>query len=300
MTRNVEVPRTLGLLPTSAVVTHLSRGVQSGIERPAVAALTKSATMKDKSESRWRTQPVRVLLDEAMSRFDGKRTAAADEWLAPRLHATLRMTRVEAANEELWNFLAMVVAPDYVIWRHRGRPVTPPARFSGPHFTQAFSRLWWAAELFRDGRDYAPVETACRVQDVLNTTMRMDVIDHRPSALAILRIVEGLLAENTSHIGDYVNALSQAVNTAGSTLLYDVVAPDTPPDDDALQGWIAAAENVPPVLWGLLPDGPDDGAVNAGSIETLVPLFEELLADAPRRRRSRHAADAGADEDELG
>lgn len=116
----------LGLLPSSSVTKHLGRGVQTGVERPPIATLTKSSTMKDESESRWRTQPVRELLDEAMNRFEGKR-AAADGWLAPRLHATLRMTRSEAANDELWNFLALVVAPDYVVWRHKGASVaTPP------------------------------------------------------------------------------------------------------------------------------------------------------------------------------
>jgi len=297
VTRNVEVPKMLGLLPSSAVTKHLGRGVQTGVERPPIATLTKSSTMRDESESRWRTQPVRELLDEAMNRFDGKRTAA-DGWLAPRLHATLRMTRTEAANDELWNFLALVVAPDYVVWRHKGASVAMPARFSGTHYTQAFSRLWWAAELFRDGSDYGPVAIACHVQDILNTTMRLDIIDHRPTAMAILHIVQRLIAENTSHVGDYVNSLSSAVNAAGSTLVYDVMAPDAPADDEALQSWIAEAENMAPVLWGILPDGPDDGDVRSDSIDALVPLFEKLLEDAPRRARSRHSAETENDDDD--
>ncbi|MDH6680582.1 hypothetical protein M2284_004811 [Rhodococcus sp. LBL1] len=296
MTRSIEVPKMLGMLPNSAVTKHLGRGVQAGVEWPPITTLTKSAVMKDESESRWRTQPIRELLDEAMNRFDGKR-ALADGWLAPRLHATLRMTRSEAANEELWNFLALMVAPDYVVWRHRGASVAPPARFSGAHFTQAFSRLWWAAELFRDGSDYGPVEVACRVQDILNTTMRLDVIDHRPTASAILRIVQRLIDDKTSHIGDYVNALSSAVNAAASTLVYDVMAPDAPADDEALQAWIAEAENMAPVLWGILPDGPDDGRVPAESVDILTALFDDLLETAPRRVRSRHSADSDADEE---
>ncbi|NKS50162.1 hypothetical protein GS480_15655 [Rhodococcus hoagii] len=296
MKRSVEAPKRLGLLPSSAITKHLGRGVQAGIQPPPIATLTKSSVLKDESESRWRTQPVRELLDEAMNRFDGKRTAA-DSWLAPRLHATLRMTRNEAADEELWNFLALVVAPDYVVWRHKGASVAPPARFSGAHYTQAFSRLWWAAELFRDGSNYRPVEVACGVQDVLNTTMRLDVIDHRPTAAAILRIVQRLIDENTSHIGDYVNSLSSAVNSAGSTLVYDVMAPDSPADDEALQAWIAEAENMAPVLWGILPDGPDDCSVRPESVDTLTSLFVELLEAAPRRVRSRHSAESDDDEE---
>lgn len=44
-----------------------------------------------------------------MFAFDEERTRA-DAWLAPRLHATLRLTRQEAADRRLWNHLALAVA----------------------------------------------------------------------------------------------------------------------------------------------------------------------------------------------
>ncbi|MFJ7259471.1 DUF6339 family protein [Streptomyces globosus] len=237
---------------------------------------------------------MRELVEKAMERFDTRRTDA-DPWLAPRLHATLRMTRGEAADSRLWNYLAMIVAPDYVIWRHRAadaddtRGSAQAARFRGAHYTQTFARLWWAAELFRDGPDYRPVETACTVQDVLQNTMRMDVIDHRPTAQAILQVVENRRREGTARIGDQVNALSAAVNAAGSTLMFDVLAPDPSPDGDALRDWIDDAEDAPPVPWDVLPEGPDDGRVRRSSIEALVPLFDELLRDASLRDRSKGA-----------
>ncbi|MFI8997909.1 DUF6339 family protein [Streptomyces sp. NPDC053542] len=227
---------------------------------------------------------MRQLIDEAMRRFADQRTAA-DGWLAPRLHATLRLTRAEAADSRLWNHLALLVAPDYVVWRHKGTETVSTARFSGAHYTQTFSRLWWAAELFRDGADYRPVETACRVQDVLNTTLRLDVIDHRPTALAIVQIVDRLIASATPRPGDHVNALSSAVNTAGSTLVYDVLAPDPGGDGEALLEWIAEAQDAPAVPWERVPDGPDDGRVSSRSVDVLVTLFEKLLAEAPRRQR---------------
>ncbi|MGP3686308.1 DUF6339 family protein [Streptomyces sp. IBSNAI002] len=269
---------------------YLGRAVQTGQERPPQVALRRAAEMLGAAH-RWRTGPVRVLIDESMRRFGDQRTAA-DGWLAPRLHATLRMTRAEAADGRLWNFVAMVVAPDYVAWRHRGSDrgsgsgAATAARFCGPHYTQAFSRLWWAAELFRDGADYRPVEAACRVQDVLQTTMRLDVIDHRPTAQAILKVLERQLAAGVSRPGDQVNALSAAVNAAGSTLVYDVLAPDRPADTDALQEWIDEAEDAAEAPWGRLPEGPGDGVVSRSSVEALVPIFEQLLVDAPLRDRS--------------
>jgi hypothetical protein len=194
----------------------------------------------------------------------------------------------------------MVVAPDYVVWRHKGADdaegpgVATAARFSGLHYTQTFSRLWWAAELFRNGDDYRPVVTACRIQDVLNTTMRLDVIDHRPTAQAMIRVVGGLLDAKVARPGDHVNAFSAAVNAAGSTLMYDVLAQDTDPDVDELHDWIrdGAGEAVD---WENLPDGPDDCRVAAASVEALLPLFERLREEAPLRRRKSVRTDDEAE-----
>ncbi|OKJ90895.1 hypothetical protein AMK31_00780 [Streptomyces sp. TSRI0107] len=280
----------LGLLPDAAVAKHLGRGMQSGQENPPQVALRKSSTSPPGHESRWLTAPIRELLDKAMERFDDNRTAA-DGWLAPRLHATLRMTRAEAGDARLWNHLAMLVAPDYVVWRHKGNEIAQSSRFSGPHYTQCFSRLWWVAELFRDGPDYRPVEVACSVQDVLNTTLRLDVIDHRPTAQALVRVLGDLIAAGKPRPGDHVNALSSAVNAAGSTLVYDVLAPDTPQLVEELQDWIA--EDAPAVPWDSLPKGPNDGSVPVTSVEALLPLFENLLAEAPIRRRGRTTEDSG-------
>ncbi len=283
-----DLPLVLGLLPNAAVAKFLTRGMQSGQEKPPLVALRKASVSLPPTEARWGIAPIRELLDVAMERFAG-RPVDADGWLAPRLHATLRMTRAEAADSRLWNFLSMIAAPDYVVWRHKGAEITPAARFSGPHYTQAFARLWWAAELFRNADDYRPVEVACSVQDVLNTTMRLDVIDHRPTAFAIIRVLEELKRSNVSRLGDRANALSSAVNTAGSTLLYDVLAPDEPADQDAVHDWITEAEDMAPVHWDRLPDGPDDGEVSEDAVKVLIPLFRQLLEEAPVRQRKKAA-----------
>jgi hypothetical protein len=280
-----DVPQYLGLLPDAVASKHITQGVQSGLVHPPQIALRKAALQLPRSDPRWLVAPVLELLDEARDRFVENRVEA-DGWLAPRLHGTIRMTRAEAADSRLWNHLALIVAPDYVVWRHSNGEEATVGRFSGPHYTQAFSRLWWAAELFRNGPDYRPVEIACRVQDVLNTTMRLDVIDHRPTAQAILQVVARMLKEKVSRPGDQVNALSSAVNAAGSTLVYDMLAPDEPTDQDELLDWIDETGRVAAVPWDRLPDGPEDGHVDPHAVKTLYNLFEELLAEAPQRRRT--------------
>ncbi|WP_343983760.1 DUF6339 family protein, partial [Streptosporangium amethystogenes] len=184
-------PQRIALLPDSEALRFLTSGVLDGKEQLPQALISKACRPLDDSP-RWETRLLRDFIDEAMRRFGDGPPTAADAWLAPRLHAILRITRREAADAGLWNFLSMGLAPDYVFWRHIGRakksddPQTVNShRFCGPFHTQAFARLWWAAELFRDGDDYSPVELASRNQDVFNTVLRMEIIHHRPTAQAL-------------------------------------------------------------------------------------------------------------------
>ncbi|MET7935947.1 DUF6339 family protein [Streptomyces sp. NPDC005322] len=273
---------------------YLTRGVLTGQEDPPLVACVRSSETIEGhgNNARWTMRPLRELFDDAM-RMHAERTHA-DAWLAPRLHATLRLTRAEAAESGLWSFLALVVAPDYVIWRHlppereNKRPAVTADRFCGSHYKQAFARLWWAAELFRDGDDYRPAVTACRNQDVLNTVLRLDVIDHRPTARAVTRLIE----QGTVTNGREINALATAVNTAGSTLMYDVLAPDEGSDADARRYWIHECDLAPPAPRDSLPDGPDDGGVPRQAVDVMVKQLEKLFTDAPVRGREKRESGA--------
>lgn len=260
----------LGLLPDEVAVQFLTTAVLENR-----APLPSAAIDEVSDPGRWDAEPIRQLIDEALQRFSQTERTAADAWLAPVLHATLRLTRREASDSRLWNYLAMRLAPDYVFWRHLSRQPgegVTRARFVGPFHTQTFARLWWAAELFRDGPDYAPVVVACGNQDVLNTVMRLDVTLHRPTAQAIVR----LLSAGVIRTGREVNALAQAVNAAGSTLSYEALAPDSPRDVDAYRDWIEELKGVL-VPYDSLPEGPDDGRVQPRSINALVELFQKFL-----------------------
>ncbi|MFJ4837694.1 DUF6339 family protein [Streptomyces sp. NPDC088746] len=294
---HTEMPARLARLSGDRATGFLTHGVRAGQEvLPQVAVLRASTPIQDDA-ARWTVDPVRELMEEAMHRFDPVRTEA-DAWLAPRLHATLRLTRAEAADAGLWNFLALAVAPDFVLWRHLPRGAADDdaprrinsARFVGPHYSQAFARLWWSAEMFRDGPDYTPAVIACANQDMINTALRLAAIDHKPTALALVSVLEGLTDDGATRLGDRVNALCTAVNVAGSTLMYEVIAPDDPPRHDARTEWIADAESAPAVPWERLPEGPDDGTARRSSCEVLTRMFERFAAEAPLRDRARSAA----------
>ncbi|MGW1540476.1 DUF6339 family protein [Streptomyces sp. NPDC002309] len=287
ITQPNHVPERLALLATSAVDPFLTEELLKGEQVHGGIDLAKVVEPLPEDDARWWTEPIRSLVEDAMFEFREDRTRA-DAWLAPRLHATLRLTRREAADKRLWNHLALAVAPDYVAWRHLSEPTAnrperrvAAERFRGPADRQCFSRLWWAAELFRNGSDYQPVEIACGNQDVIHTVLRMDVIDHRPTAQALVR----LLQSGAVTTGRETFGLVAAISTAGATLTYDVLAPDEPRDPAHLRDWIAAAESAPPVERYELPRGPDEDPVPEESVAALTNYFAELFETAPVRGR---------------
>lgn len=281
------LPERIGLLSATAADPFLTEDLLRGVQGHGGVDLAKVVEPLTEEDARWLVEPLRELVDDALHQFQDVRTEA-DGWLAPRLHAALRLTRREAADRRLWNHLAFAVAPDYVAWRHppkagRGRaePRINPARFKGSPDRQCFSRLWWAAEMFRDGGDYRPVVAACTNQDLIHYALRVELIEHRPIAQALVRVMErGVVAT-----GREINGLIEAIRAAGATIVYDALAPDEPREPEALRQWIADAESAPPVPRHELPVGPDEEPVPEKSVTELTEYFTELFETAPVRGR---------------
>ncbi|WP_121714473.1 DUF6339 family protein [Streptomyces sp. E5N91] len=282
------LPARFGLLSATAADLFLTEDLLKGVQGHGGVDLDKVVESLPEDDVRWEVEPIRDLVDDARYQFRNNRTDA-DGWLAPRLHATLRLTRREAADGRFWTHLGLAVAPDYVAWRHR--PTSPKegkaprinsARFKGAPDRQCFSRLWWAAEMFRNGEDYAPVVTACSNQDLIHNALRMDLIDHRPTAQALVRILERGIVSS----GREINGLMTAINTAGATLVYEALAPDEPRAPEALRQWIAEAESAPPAPRHDLPVGPDEERVPEQSVAVLADYLAELFEEAPIRGRS--------------
>ena len=286
------LPEYLARLADENAARFITDGLLSGKDNVPAIALNQAAEPLPESP-RIRLRAIRDLIDDAMYIYRDDRPTQVDAWLAPRLHAVLRLTRGEAADPALWNYVALGVAPDFVVWRHLSESnKTVNARyFKGPHYKQAFARLWWSAELFRNGPDYKPVVIACGNQDMLNTVLRLDVIDHRPTAQALVRLLE----RDVVRTGRDANALGKAVNAAAATLMYDVIASDAERDAGAVQRWIDEGEEGIAVHHRPLPVGPAEERAPEDSVERLTDHFAELFADTPVR--GKEESEEGTEED---
>lgn len=122
-------------------------------------------------------------------RFDPSMDAEA----AVRFHCALPLTRREACHPGVWRFLAVVHRPDFVRHRWEDRTFSQSrARFWRPGTrpdSNAFSRLWWIAELTRDGDDYALTRAVLSRQPLANNLFTRDLSWHRPLVAAIVEVL---------------------------------------------------------------------------------------------------------------
>ncbi|MFC9173020.1 DUF6339 family protein [[Kitasatospora] papulosa] len=242
-----------------------------------------------------RLEPVRMVLDETMKRYARQDAVASDSWLGPRLHAALRLSRREAGCRDVWRYLGLWAA-DYVRWRWAAEPDASESnssvgveRFVGPDSKQALARLWWMTELFRHGSDYSTAALALTNQDIINNFFRAAAAHHRPTALAFISVLPQSEDGERLPDGRSANALSRAVNAAASTLLLDSLAVDEPLDAAERRHWEALREDHDVRnFFDELPEGPDDPPVPQESLDTMITLLTELLAEAPIRGRTKN------------
>jgi hypothetical protein len=236
-----------------------------------------------------------AVVEEAMRRFPADDRAVSDSWVGPRLHAALRLSRREASRRGVWRYLGVCVLPHYVRWRFtdpgKEPPKPPPLeRFVGDETKHALGRLWWMAEMFRDGSDYEPAAKALSNQDVVNNLFKNDTAHHRPTAQGAVRVL--VPSDGRPPLtGREANALAKAVNTTAATVLLDALAPDDPLDDGARMRWIEQVDDYDPTLHSDdLPVGPEDPVTPPESVERMKELLTELLAEAPVRGEAENDA----------
>ena len=118
---------------------------------------------------------------------------ASDVLLAPRLHRALPLSRREASSPALWRFLSVVHRPDLVRHRWENRSwASMRARFwsvgTRPD-SNVFYRLWWIAELSREGDDYSLTEAVLTRPALATGLFIRGLSSHRPAVAACSQVL---------------------------------------------------------------------------------------------------------------
>lgn len=222
-------------------------------------------------------EPLRVVIEEAMRRFP-RNSTESDPWLGPRVHATLRLTRREAADKRIWSYLAVVEFPGYVRWRWLGQEgtedVVPVERFLGEDSRNALARLWWAAELTRNGKDYTPTVKALANSRFAVSWQHLDALHHRPAALAVVEFLDQFGGKGTTDPqGQF---MAKAFNLTLRTLSLDALADNPPTDAEAVREWCRQLVDATTMLGDELPVGPDEDPVPADRVAAVRDMLDRL------------------------
>ena len=194
------------------------------------------------------------LMNEMKKRVDAGQwqdRSQSDRWLAPRIHYALRLFRSEAAERGIWQWLALRYSW-YLEWRWTTQKgdITDD-RWWGPIHKQAFARLWWGAEIFRDGADYTPVERAFVFQDLPNSYLHRPIVRCRSLALSVV----DKLGQSTAPSSDQVNDLARVLNLATVGAPPEVETHYQADDFSAYEAWVRT-QPAEVASWDSLPEGP--------------------------------------------
>lgn len=235
-------------------------------------------------------RPLRAVIEEAMRRH---KSQDSDAWLGPRVHATLRLTRREAAEKRIWEYLNIVEFPDYVRWRwgNDERPVYEVARdrFIGEDSKNALGRLWWAAEMTRNGKSYELTEIALGISRFSVSWLHLILSHHRAAALAVVDFLSRYNDDGATDTQGQV--MAKAVNVAFRTVSLDSLVDSRPVDAEAVREWIAEKIDETTMM-DELPEGPDEDPVPEDDIKAVRKFLDNLaalikLSDVKADRRVR-------------
>lgn len=223
--------------------------------------------------------PLLAILDAGINKYKDSPIDSSDGWFAPRVHAALRLFRSEAANLEYWEYLSICVPEvrEYVLWRWGSSDGLPTRnRILGSDRRHALARLWWTAELTRNGPDYEPTVAAfdARSQDFVNYLTDTDAFHNRAAALAFIdyfskrRKDQGMKAKQAVE-------LAKALNHVLTTVVLDSLAPDDGGDMDAYSRWVGGHVDET-LMIERLPEGPKEPLVPEDQIAAVGELLDSL------------------------
>jgi len=135
------------------------------------------------------------VLDEAVEEvidsgeFDDRESELGAE-LAPEIHRCLDITRREAAIDGIWHYLTLVRYPRFVRYRWDSKMREKFLEGGEDIYSNAIHRLWWIAEISRDGDDYSRTVSMLEQQELANDIADRWFGRHKPVTQACIDLLE--------------------------------------------------------------------------------------------------------------
>lgn len=202
---------------------------------------------------------------------------ALDGWLAPRVHAAIRVSRRVASSDAFWRWLALEHAAPLIDLRFGGPKGVPRWRLTGAALRNGLSRLWWGAELTRDGPDYGLLPHVFARTRTAQFALELSYSQYRTAAIAFTRVAEGL--DGGPRLSDpAMTALSRSAN---ARLSLRVLEAATSPALDGPRDvrWWHADPDVDGLVSEDGPTGPDDGHADPDEVAALCRWFRDVASN---------------------
>lgn len=201
-----------------------------------------------------------------------------DPWLAPRLHCALRIPRRLAVDGAIWTWLALN-CHEFIEARFRqpNRKIHP-WRYYGGWSRNGLSRLWWGAEMTRNGPSYDDVKHCFARTRTAQFALELMYSWHRPAAIAFCRVAEGVNGERLT------DARARGLSTRLRVLLSlhcleSMGSKELDAEEEFDEDWAQHAPSLASLMGDLgTLKGPSTGACDESAIDALAVWYREVLA----------------------
>ncbi len=213
-------------------------------------------------------------------------SSSLDQWLAPRVHSALRISRRLAGDMTFWTWLVLRVGREYTYTRWGSAESKPTMyRYNGDFKRNSLARLWWFAEMSRNGPDYGPIKDVLRDASTAQYALELRYSMYKPALIAF-----GSVAQHHKLGFSDLKDLSKRANAYLSLRSLEGLGLDSASGIKDAEWW-----NEKPTIADLITDdirGPNDGLVSKNAIVHLEEWLESLVAEASKTRTEKGSTTA--------
>lgn len=218
---------------------------------------------------------IKAVFEMALSSEKGR--FEVDRSLAARFHYVFRISRRTAGDRGVWAWLATTICRPYVVWRFADEGTVWAPRYYGDPLRNGVSRLWWAAEMTRNGPSYEHVPIVLNRVRTAEFALELRYSWYRAAAIAFTRVAEGIDG-NRRLLDPEMKALSKSINAYLSLTGLEAMGLSQDENGEFDEDWrshlpsLAEATEVEVTALS----GPRDGFVSSEAIKELERWFRAI------------------------